>query len=61
MLSTFCPCLETYEAEFKGDELINLMEEIPMQHDIQVVSRILLEVFSQVYYDSQEQKVMKKN
>lgn len=34
----FFPCIESLnKAEFKGDELVNLAEEISKQHNIQAV------------------------
>lgn len=54
--STLCPCPETLcKAKFKGDGLINLVEEISRQHSTQVVAWILL-AFSQVYCETGEQK-----
>jgi hypothetical protein len=39
ILSTFCLCPETLnEPDFKGDGLINLVEEISRQHGIQAVT-----------------------
>jgi hypothetical protein len=47
-LFTFSPCPETlWEAEFKGDRIINLTEEISRQFSVQVVSPLLLAAFSQ--------------
>lgn len=37
--SLFCPCPETLcKAEFKGDRLINLVQEIPRWHSMQDVT-----------------------
>jgi hypothetical protein len=42
-LSTFYPCSETLcEAKFKGEGLVNLVEEILRQHNIHTVACILL-------------------
>lgn len=52
-LSTFCPCLETlWEAKFKGDGLISLVEEISRQHSFQAVALVLLTAFSQIYKEN---------
>jgi hypothetical protein len=38
-LSPYCPCPETLcEVEFKGDELINVVEKISRKHNIQAVA-----------------------
>ncbi|KAM5187284.1 von Willebrand factor D and EGF domain-containing protein [Callospermophilus lateralis] len=48
-----------YEADFKSDRLLNLVEEISRQHSIHTVSWTLLVAFSQIYGDNQEQKYLK--
>jgi GTP cyclohydrolase FolE2 len=43
---TFCPCSEALcEAEFKGDGLVYLAEEISRQHNVQAVAYVLLNAF----------------
>jgi hypothetical protein len=52
-ISTFCPSPESLcEAEFKGDGLINLAEDISRQPSIQGVSRVWLAAFSQIYSEN---------
>lgn len=61
-LSTFCPCPETAvcEAEFKGVELINLVEVISRQHSIWIIAWVLLAAFSQAYHENQSKmKILK--
>jgi hypothetical protein len=60
--STFCFYPENFhEAEFKGDTLINLMEEMLGQPSIQAVAWLLLAAFSQIYNENWEQKAEQKN
>jgi hypothetical protein len=45
-LPTFCACSETLcKAKFKGDGLINLVEQISRWHSMQAVTLILLAAF----------------
>jgi hypothetical protein len=48
-LPTFCPCPETlWKAEFKGNGLINLEEDISMKPSTQAITWLLLVACSQV-------------
>lgn len=59
---TFCPCPKTsQETEIKGNELINLTQEISRQPNIQAISDIFLAAFSQIYNEIQGQKGKQKN
>lgn len=52
-LSTFCSGHETLQkTEVKGDELVNLVEEIIIQPSVQVVAKVPLAGFSQIYCEN---------
>jgi hypothetical protein len=60
-LSTFCSHFETlWEAEFKGDRPINLVEEILRQSSMQGEAQLLLAAFSQAYSENEEKTQGKK-
>jgi hypothetical protein len=60
-LSTFCPCPKTlWVAQFKYDELINVVEEISKQLSIKDMAWFFLVTFSQIYSENCEQKAEQK-
>jgi hypothetical protein len=56
----FACVLRLWEAEFKGNRVMNLVEEISKQPSIQAVAWLLLDAFSQVYSENQEQRTEQK-
>jgi hypothetical protein len=61
-LLIFCLCPETlWEAEFNGNGLIKLVEEISRQASIYSVTWLLLAAFRQVYSENWEQKAEQKD
>jgi hypothetical protein len=56
-LSTFFLCPDNlWDSVFKGNRLINLVEEISKKPSIQTVTWVLLVAFSQIYSENWEQK-----
>jgi hypothetical protein len=55
-LCTFCSSLKSlWEAECKGERVIDLTEEISRQPRIQAVTWVLLNAFSLIYFENCEQ------